>query len=265
MLAKIWLLALALVNPHSSLETGSQPIGRTQGLIIVIVLLMAFLVGAVLSGLFAALAASWAGYHGSLAGLSLLASPPWWLIMSTLIGLWFGYTGGTVLCQRLFHLFEVRKLFRVRWSDLSYLALGVAVQLLIGLAYLPFHLAHYSAPTTRLFGNASGGVFAVLCIMTAAIVPFFEELFFRVVLLRGLWGLAAVRSAKLSMVFVIGLDALIFAGAHAELVQLPGLAVVGAVLAYLYLRTGRLAPSYLTHASFNTLAVIVLIAQRTHG
>jgi len=46
-------------------------------------------------------------------------------------------------------------------------------------------------------------------------------------------------------------------------VQFAGLALFGVVLAVLVQRTKRLVPSFVTHASFNAVALVALIAQRS--
>jgi len=43
---------------------------------------------------------------------------------------------------------------------------------------------------------------------------------------------------------------------HGELIQLPGLALFGALLAVLFYRTGRLGMSIVAHIAFNSLAII---------
>ena len=59
------------------------------------------------------------------------------------------------------------------------------------------------------------------------------------------------------------ISALIFGLAHAELLQFAGLFILGIALAYIVKRTQRLAPSILTHMSFNAVAMIAVILQRT--
>jgi membrane protease YdiL (CAAX protease family) len=58
------------------------------------------------------------------------------------------------------------------------------------------------------------------------------------------------------------LSACLFALAHGEPVQFAGLALLGVVLGIVVKRTQRLVPSMLTHASFNAVALVSLIAQR---
>jgi len=50
--------------------------------------------------------------------------------------------------------------------------------------------------------------------------------------------------------------------AHAEWVQLAGLALFGVALATVSYRTGRLGMNMVAHASFNLVAVVTILNQR---
>ena len=58
------------------------------------------------------------------------------------------------------------------------------------------------------------------------------------------------------------ISAVAFGLAHYELVQLPALIVLGLVLGWLAVRTGRLGPSIWAHAAFNGLAILAVALQR---
>ena len=105
--------------------------------------------------------------------------------------------------------------------------------------------------------------FVLITVLTVVGAPIVEECFFRGFLYlgvatlwreswrgRGLW-MAAVASG------------LLFGLAHGELLQLPGLSLVGIVLARVYERTQRLLPSVLVHVGFNSLTVVALLMQRS--
>ena len=49
--------------------------------------------------------------------------------------------------------------------------------------------------------------------------------------------------------------------AHAEPVQLAGLALFGVVLSVMAFKTGRLGPCMFAHAAFNGFAVVVVASQ----
>jgi membrane protease YdiL (CAAX protease family) len=59
------------------------------------------------------------------------------------------------------------------------------------------------------------------------------------------------------------LSACLFALAHGEALQFVGLALFGVVLALVLRRTQRLIPSVITHVSFNAVAMVGLIVQRS--
>ena len=64
-------------------------------------------------------------------------------------------------------------------------------------------------------------------------------------------------------VIVEFLTACLFGLAHGEPLQFAGLALFGVVLALVIHRTRRLVPSVITHVSFNAVAMVGLIVQRS--
>lgn len=251
-----------LVAPSLSHPSPSENLVRRDGISILGVSLGGFIVGQIAALLLVSLAVSVANYQGTVSHLSKLAEPPWWYTMSSLLGLWLGFAVAILFLQVRFRVFSDAHVFQIRWTDGWFIALGIALQLVIGLLYKPFHVGGLNKPENRLFGNAHGYEFALLCVMTGIIAPIMEELFFRGVLLRGLRALFSGVKTNVAVVSAVVFDALLFAGAHGEIVQFPGLALVGIVLAVVYVRTRRIIPCVLTHAAFNGVAIIVLISQR---
>ncbi len=140
------------------------------------------------------IAAAFAGQYHQLVALSKLAEPPTWYVVSTLFGLWGGFLGAAVLASRLRgtkHLGTDLGI-RFRWIDLLGIPIGIAGQYLVALVYLPIqshvHDFHqkFSAPAQRLTGSSHGVSWFVIAVATVVGAPFFEELFFRGVILRAL-------------------------------------------------------------------------------
>jgi len=233
-----------------------------------------FVVGQLVALVAVDLAASATGDGARLGAISQLAAPPAWYIGSGLVGLWVGFLLGPVLAARArgtgHLLFDLGVAFRP--VDAWGVAIGVGGQLLVTLLYLPFvsHLKNFQAPTTKLTGGAHGGSFVVIAVLTVLGAPFFEELFFRGLLLKGLLGVLGATARRLSgggariaaVVSAVVLDGLLFGLAHAEVEQLAGLALFGCILAVVALRTGRLGMNMVAHASFNLVAVIAIAANR---
>ena len=69
-------------------------------------------------------------------------------------------------------------------------------------------------------------------------------------------------STRRAVTLGVLISAVLFGLAHGEPVQFAGLALFGVVLAVLVQRTRRLVPSFVTHASFNAVALVALMAQR---
>lgn len=93
----------------------------------------------------------------------------------------------------------------------------------------------------------------LLLLLVAGVVPFAEELVF-----RGM--LYPLLRARMLPIFAIILNAAIFAAAHFILVLLPGLFVVGLILAYLREQSGSIWPGVLLHALQNSLALLAITA-----
>ncbi|MFQ3663764.1 MAG: type II CAAX endopeptidase family protein [Chloroflexaceae bacterium] len=91
----------------------------------------------------------------------------------------------------------------------------------------------------------------LLLILVAGVVPFAEELFF-----RGM--LYPLMRRDLGPAFAILLNAALFALVHVIPQLLPGLFIIGLILAYLRERSGSIWPGVLYHALQNGLALLLI-------
>jgi membrane protease YdiL (CAAX protease family) len=186
------------------------------------------------------------------------------------IGLWTGLVGAAVLASRRKGRGTLRADFglRARWSDLALgPAVAVAVQIvvlpLVGLLLRPLlGQPEVSGPVRDLMDKAGGGAFVGLVATVAVGAPIVEELFFRGLLLRSL-------QRRMPDGLAIALSSVAFGLAHAStlpadavILVVVSLTIFGAVLATLAVRTGRLGPGILAHATFNLFTVIYLAATR---
>ncbi len=217
-----------------------------------------FLGGTVLSAALAAIGASIAGVRGGASRLAASSSPPDWYLVVTFAGLWSGFAVAAWLVTRYGRSIGLR----LAPGDSRYVLLGIALQVAVNLAYLPVSSNQLAGPEHKLLPGAGVGL-VVPVILTVLGAPFFEELFFRGALLRGLMG--ALANNRFGTVVAVVIDAIIFGVLHAGTdpwIELPGLAGVGVVLAVLAVRTRRLGPSIVTHASFNALTVFLYVSSR---
>ena len=251
------------------------PATRSDGAAWLVFALVGFVVGQIVALLAAAVGAAVTGNSGHLSQIENLAAPPAWYIGSSLIGLWVGFFLAPVIASRSrgTRRFAADLGIAFRVADLLGLLIGVGGQVVVTVLYLPFisHLHNFSAPTTKLTGGAHGGSFAVIAIMTVLGAPFFEEVFFRGLLFRGLLSVLGATGPRLaagtagagSVLAAVLLDGLLFGAAHAELEQLAGLAVFGCILAVVAFKTGRLGMNMVAHATFNFVAVIAIATSRS--
>jgi membrane protease YdiL (CAAX protease family) len=200
----------------------------------------------------------------SLTAIANLSEPPTWYVVSTLLGLWGGFFGSAWLATgvRGTKSFSRDLGLRFRWLDLVGIPIGVAGQFLVALIYIPIsqHVhdfnQRFDAPSQKLTGGSHGASYALIAVFTVLGAPFFEELFFRGVLLRSLARLFGTIGRWVGPTLAVVVTGVLFGLAHAEGLQLLGLAVFGIILSAVSYRTGRLGMNMVAHASFNLVAVV---------
>jgi membrane protease YdiL (CAAX protease family) len=233
-----------------------------------------FLAGYVASAILLTIFAAASGNLKDLSQLESLSVPPWWVTIAGLVGLWMGFLTAVFLASRLRGSGRpaVDMGLRIVWWDVPLgILIGVAGQLLVALLYLPFEhldpgLSHeLSEPGNRLTGGFHGSDLAVIAVLTIVVVPIVEELFFRGLLLQSLVRLCRGAGRILGPLISVLATGILFGLAHAEPVELAGLALFGVVLSVMAYKTGRLGGSMFAHAAFNAFAVIAISTQGRIG
>lgn len=249
------------------LAAGSPPTGGASAWMWLLFGALGFLGGQVLAVLAVSVSALVAGRFHDLAALAKLTEPPTWYIVATLFGLWGGFFGAALLASRLRGTGRLAGDLGLRFrpADLLGVPIGVAGQYLVALLYLPiaqhvhdFH-RRFDAPSQRLTGSSHGVAYALIVVCTVVGAPFFEELFFRGVLLRALGRLFGPAGRRVGPSAAVVVSAGIFGWAHAESLQFLGLALFGVLLGVVAWRTGRLGMNMVAHASFNGIALLAVV------
>lgn len=182
--------------------------------------------------------------------LAALAATSW---LAMVAGVMFAAGGPAALPE------TVGLKFRLR--DLWAMPLGVLTQLvLVPLLYMPLRAMWPDTfesgrleETARDLVDAAGGWRTVLLVGVVAVgAPLVEELVYRGMLQR-----AAV--ARFGPVVGWISVSLFFAAIHLRPVELPGLALAGAMFGLIALRTGRIGGAALAHAAFNATGLLSLI------
>lgn len=241
----------------------ADAVERPRSVAIVLAGFLGFLAGQLVGAGLETLGVTITHYPGGLAALSSASSPPWWSNAFGLVGLWIGFGAAIYYAYFYGNLRPLPHQWRPRASDIAYVALGVICQLLVDVAYAPFEIKHLNRPVTHLFGAAHGPMFALLIVMTMFLAPIMEEWLFRGVLFRAMSEGATATRSRSALVLAVLASAALFAAAHGEPVQFLGLFFLGIVLALLLLRTKRIIPSVITHMSFNGVAIVALVSQRS--
>jgi len=231
--------------------------------------LVGFALGELVAGVVVDVVAGIEGQGGHLGRIQALAAPPEWYIVSGLVGLWVGFFTAPWLASRVRGTGSLLRDVGLRFAraDVLGILIGVGGQALVTVVYAPFisHLHNFNAPTTKLTGGSHGGGFVVIAVLTVLAAPFFEELFFRGLLLRALLRFLNPSGRTEGVVRVAGLvgavvlDGLLFGLAHGEMEQLAGLALFGIILAVVAFRTQRLGMNMVAHASFNLVAILAIV------
>lgn len=145
------------------------------------------------------------------------------------------------------------------------LAVGIATQaLLVPLLYIPVlefvDNDDLEEPARNLIASATSplGV-AALVVLTVIGAPIAEEVVFRGLLFRGLADMEAGHRAGLALAVVA--SSAIFAVSHLQVLQFPGLFLIGAIAALGLHRTGRLGTAIWIHVGFNLTTVVILLAE----
>lgn len=255
------------------LAAGAAPVDRPAAWMWLFFAGLGFLAGQVLAAIVVAISAAVSGNLSDLNAITRLSEPPTWYIVSTLCGLWAGFFGAAWLATRVrgTRSFGNDLGLRFRWIDLVGIPIGVGGQILVGLIYVPIsqHVHNFNqqfnAPSERLTGGSHGVGYLIIGICTVVGAPFFEELFFRGVLLRSLARLFGNVGRWVGPALAIVVTGVLFGLAHAESLQLLGLAVFGVILSFIAYRTGRLGMNMVAHATFNLVAVAAVIAPLSFG
>lgn len=131
------------------------------------------------------------------------------------------------------------------------LVIGYTITGMWGLFLMRYGLRAQPNPLP-LFGEGVAGL-ALALLAAGLIAPLTEEIFFRGFMFP------AFRD-RLGEFWGITLSAGIFGLAHLQPLALPALFGLGALLAWLYQRTGSLWPCILLHATVNSVAILALFA-----
>jgi uncharacterized protein len=229
-----------------------------------------FLVGYLASALLLGIFAAATGNLKDLSSLTSLAVPPWWVTIAGLVGLWIGFIGAILVASRFRGTGRPLKDIGLsfKWWDAPIgIVIGILGQLAVDLLYLPFERAipgfekELNEPANKLTGGFHGPDLAVIAVLTVFVVPFVEESFFRGLLMQSMVRLFRGTGRRLGPVLSVVITGVLFGLAHAEPVQLAGLALFGIVLSILAYKTGRLGPGIFAHAAFNGFAVVAVALQ----
>ena len=211
-------------------------------------------------------------WFGGLVGGALLGAVGllvWSVELATVLGLAGGLGVNVALLALLYRRKSKPELgLALDFGDLAYLALGLAVPFAIALIMTP--LVSWLRPeggpiqeTVRQLASPDTPAFGKVAVVVAAvfIAPVIEEVTYRGVLLKALIGRGGT--------FAILVTAGVFSAVHVVTLTDPDLAsatllllplfLLGTLLAWVTVRSGRLGPAIFTHMGFNTVQALVIL------
>ncbi|HJS71118.1 MAG TPA: type II CAAX endopeptidase family protein [Acidimicrobiia bacterium] len=156
----------------------------------------------------------------------------------------------------------------VRTGDILYIGLGLVLQVTMAALFYPLNNLLFpdgrpEQEVARIIADADT-LFLQVTLVAAAVVlgPITEEVMYRGILLktlqpRGRWFTIILTSVVFAAVHLTGLDPDQMLASAA--VFLPPLFLLGMLLAWVTLRTGRLGPAIFIHSGWNLLSAIVLL------
>lgn len=190
-----------------------------------------------------------------------------WVIVLGLLGQYVGNLGVLWVLRRRKEDPDLG--FQLEPKDTFYVGVGLVLQMILALVFLP--LAELLFPDGRppqqvadAIASSESSTLLRLSLVFAAVIlaPVTEELIFRGVLIKALQQrsrtfIIVVTSAIFAAVHLLGLDfERVWASA---LLVLPPIFILGMILAWLTLKTGRLGPAIFLHSGWNLLAALVLL------
>ena len=198
--------------------------------------------------------------------VALAVGNPDWTLVFSMAGQFIGNLGVFWILSRTKDATEIG--LTIQRGDFFYVALGLVLQVAIGLLFFPIgeRLFPDGPPRQEVAEIIAGAdtIFLQVSLVAAAVVlgPVTEELMYRGVLLRAL--------ESKGKVFAVVVSSLVFAAVHltgldpnqfwlSAAVFLPPLFVLGVILAVITLRTGRLGPAIFLHSGLNLLPAFVLL------
>jgi hypothetical protein len=144
--------------------------------------------------------------------------------------------------------------FRMRWV---WIGLGlVLLTLIVGAILEPvLHGGREQGITASGWEPEHATAFALNCVVLVLFGPFAEEVFFR--------GLGVRALGVFGGLVAIVVSGIVFGLAHGILGALPPLALFGIALGWVRFRSASVWPSYIAHATYNGLAILILVLSWT--
>lgn len=247
---------------NSSEQTASQ--SNLKGIDGLLIAVVGFLVGYLFANIYVLIELTATNAPASASPTNSLGA-----LLASLLGLWTGFLAAVIYVSKKKGSGSLGADFGFTALKLQDLIIGVPVGVLgqliiIPVLYYPFEKMvpnlsqRLSQPAQSVAGLGHGGGKLVLALFLVVGAPIVEELYFRGLLLGSLKYRFSRFSGSVSSFIAAIVSALLFGLAHAEPIQLLGLAFFGLVLAGLRLKFGRLGPGMFAHGAFNAVTVIAL-------
>jgi uncharacterized protein len=178
------------------------------------------------------------------------------------VPLWIAFALSIYVVSRRRNEHPLGKKPTFRSPDLFWIVAGVAAQFAIGIVYnlLPIDTEKLGKPAKEMLDRANENTVGLVLLGLAIGIgaPIMEELFYRGVVHRGLELYFESYSPVIKQFAPFVISSAIFAAIHFQLLQFGALFCVGALCAYAFHKTKRIASAIAVHAGFNLTTVFAL-------
>lgn len=171
---------------------------------------------------------------------------------------------------------KLKQVFSAKYISIKNILIAIIIAIVAQMAVILSTNLVSELSKQKITGNADGMISSqttlpsilLIVSITVILAPLFEEIMFRGLFIDGIFNTSRKLKAspKTATIISVIITSLLFGIAHVSSLDLSGLVIfcvtgfLGAYLGYLRIKTGSLTLGIITHALFNSVTIVLLIA-----